>query len=117
MLIPCQLDHYLLPLCRLVKGRDLQSVIEAVQRKVVSKSTTKSEVAALRAWIWQLTLHVAYALSQVCACHLKALHLILRSAVCSSSGASSELFHCISTPLRQATSAVVACLLESMHTC
>ena len=55
-------------LCRHVEGRDLKSIIEAVQKKVRSKSTPKAEVAALSAWVWQLTLHVASALAQVCGC-------------------------------------------------
>lgn len=53
------------PLCRLVKGTDLASVIEAVQHKVSSSSTPVAEVAALQTWVWQLTLHVAHALAQV----------------------------------------------------
>lgn len=55
-------------LCRLMKGRDLSSVIEAVQNKVCNESTPVAEIAALQTWVWQLTLHIAHALAQVWGC-------------------------------------------------
>ncbi len=52
--------------CRLVPGKDLQAVCTAVQQRV--GSLEGSELKDLKAWVWQATMHVAYALAQVIFC-------------------------------------------------
>ena len=48
-----------------MEGRDLQSVLEAVQKKRL-KRREPAKHEELKEWIWRFTMHVAHGLAQVC---------------------------------------------------
>ena len=52
--------------CRLVEGKDLQTVLEAVQKKARKLKAGGRKLLELKAWVWHFSMHLAYALAQVC---------------------------------------------------
>ena len=51
--------------CRLVEGKDLQTILQAVQKKVRKLRAGSGELLELKAWVWRFSMHLAHALAQV----------------------------------------------------
>ena len=62
--------------CRLVEGKDLQTILQAVQKKVRKLKAGGRKLLELKAWVWHFCMHLAYALAQVCHSMVFCLHFI-----------------------------------------
>ena len=61
-----------------MEGRDLQSVLEAVQKKRL-KRREPGKHEELQEWLWQFTMHVGHGLAKVCSHSVIAIPLMLRA--------------------------------------
>ena len=51
--------------CRLVEGKTILDVIQAVQKHLRKHCKNPAKLAALREWLWHFTAHVAHGLAEV----------------------------------------------------
>ena len=59
-----------------MEGRDLQSVLEAVQKKSL-KRREPGKHEELQEWLWHFTMHVGHGLAKVCSHSVIAIPLML----------------------------------------
>ena len=52
--------------CRLVEGWDVYIIIQAAQKKSLKLRRGGDRLLELKAWVWHFSMHLAYALAQVC---------------------------------------------------
>ena len=52
--------------CRLVEGKDLQTILDAVHKKARKLKAGGRKMSELKAWVWHFSMHLACALAQVC---------------------------------------------------
>ncbi len=51
-----------------MEGWDLYTIIEAAQKKARKLRRGGDRLLELKAWVWHFSMHLAYALAQVCTC-------------------------------------------------
>ena len=65
-----------------MEGWDLYTIIKAAQKKARKLRRGGDLLLELKAWVWHFSMHLAYALAQVCTCIMHSeRHIVLQGMV------------------------------------